>query len=68
MKNYAVEKIECHAGNLRKKQQVGDNHIYHCRNPHIRFHVANYMLENSIPSRYDLQYVIDNAKEQMKRY
>ena len=66
MKNFAVEKIEAHGGNIKKQQQVGDNHIYAAKNPHVRYHVASYMIENEIPSRYNLASVRDAAKKQIK--
>ena len=63
--NYEVQAIKAHKGNVHKQQQVGDNAIYHCKNPHTRFHVAVYMAKNGINSRFDLNSVIDNAKKAM---
>lgn len=63
--NFAVTKIKAHEGDIKKQQQVGDNHIYHAHNQHIRYHVAAYMLEAGIPSRYDLESVKENALKAM---
>ena len=59
MKNYAVEKIQSHDGNKTKQSQVGDNHLHHCRNQHIRYHVARYMRDNGVASKYDLGSIIN---------
>ena len=66
MKNYAVEKIEAHKGNLYKQQQVGDNHLYASRNPHVRLHVSSYMIENQIPSRFDLSSIKESSLKNMQ--
>ena len=63
--NFAVTKIKHHSGDVAKQQQVGDNLLYHAHNDHTRYHVATYMLAESIPSRYDLAHIAANAKNRL---
>jgi len=62
MRNYG---IEAHAGNKVKQQQVGDNQIHHASNAHASYHVAKYMIDHDIPSKYDLDSVVGSALERM---
>ena len=64
---FAVIKIKHYSGDVAKQQQVGDNLLYHAHNDHIRYHVATYMLAESISSRYDLAHIAANAKARLGR-